>query len=67
MTKRTTPAKGRANAPSTRSLGPAQERPDPGLEILFGWLARQPRRTPDEQIALERAADVVRANASALE
>lgn len=54
MTKRTTPAKGRANAPSTRSLGPAQERPDPGLEILFGWLARQPRRTPDEQIALAR-------------
>lgn len=58
----TTPSRGRANAPSTRSLGPAQERPDPGLEILFRWLARQPRRTPDEQVALARAYQSARAD-----
>ncbi len=63
VSKRTnTPSRGRANAPSTRSLGPAQERPDPGLEVLFEWLARQPRRTPDEQVALARAYQIARAD-----
>lgn len=67
VSKRTTTNPGprrahaRASEPSLRALGPAQERPDPGLEILFRWLSRQPRRSPDEQVALARAYQAARA------
>lgn len=46
--------KDKLGGPSLRACGESHDGPDPALDEFFGWLTRQPRRTPDEQVDLAR-------------